>query len=1153
VRIVAPRNGVGSGQAVLCDPAGLHGVQTRVGPIAGPGGATLPENCLRVTYVTRHSLMHTLDALMPQPSPGEAVVPLFFTAQIPRDAAPGWYAGSVRVSANEQAWDLPVQILVSPVVLPDAKDFGSLMGLYSSPETVAIFAKVKPYSDEHLKLMEPSFAMQAQVGNDILHVPVVLGGFGATATTWMGRGFDGPDPRRRVPMIRWVRKDGKLTPDFSVLERFLDRYLRFCAPPKALGLYIWDTSCSSETGIAYEGGRVPSRAYTPLSRFLIAVWDPATDTLTDHPAPQFVDPDAEAFWKPMLDGVRDLVKRRGWSEDCIMLGQGGDMRAGSNTVERLRQWAPYARWSVLSHFSGDPSGPQADGRFIGTCGLDIGLMETIFYKPLSLASLEEQIFRPARYLSLCPQRNSHNDASSPLLFRTLALISGAHTRLSLDYWPGGPGHGSGWFNNTRHISVFGPQGAIPTVRFQMFREGVQELEICRMIVKELQGKPAEVREKYGRLVDAVGAQHPKFVGIPPSFEKATDLVGRSARLMAALSELTGQPGKDTWGAPPPVTGLAERQRDDQVGLDMPASAGEVHAGTQPPLFWSMEKNLAWKVPVPAQGSAPVVFADRVYLLHAPGTLVCLDPRSGSNFWSTALSTDPATGDLYPAPVVRRDGISVILPGGRVALCDVGDGGKKWLVPTGDDKARHLLRWRDVLVVAGQNVTALDARSGAVLWRQAGVGAGSDPTLAIAQGKPALMTGNGTLLSLTDGAVLLKDAFGPGVQSSCLFQPSSATLFAVFAQGKTWSVAAFGLPREGEARLVSLWKQALPDAAVTGGPLLARSRLYLVDRGELVGMNATDGSTAFRVALGESGKGPVRLSVAGERLYVETAGNGAPAAIVDVGPEPKVVWRYQATGAAQPSAFVADAHIVRAGATLWCMRGPVPTAPDASAKITTRDKIADLAPLPALAAADAGRLPLNPFTSDKRPPVWHLAGPFLPPSGYNDTMPFPMPDDAAFGDLPTQVPELGRSCSLSGSNAVLRSLTPADLWKTKPESLDLTAITSRRTSVTLAYTVIENDQDRFVVFESRNAGVDCKAWLSGKSVADKDVVCLKKGRHLLSLALVMRRPVQEWATLTLSPRLVDADAQTKAALDAYTANSAFWEHYSRTREATFVLP
>ena len=1153
VRIVAPRNGVGSGQAVLCDPAGLYGVQTKVGRIAGPGGATLPEDCLRVTYVTKHSLMHTLDALMPEPSPGAATVPLFFVAQIPRDAVPGWYAASVRVSANEQTWDLPVQILVSPVVLPNARDFSSLIGLYSSPETVAIYGKVTPYSDEHLKLMEPSFAMQAQVGNDILHVPVILGGFGVSAKNWLGRGFDGADPRRRVPMIRWVRKDGKLAPNFSVLERFLDSYVQFCAPPKALGLYIWDSSSAAEMGLAYEGSRAPTQAHTPMSQLLIAVWDPATGKLIDTPAPRFTDPDAEAFWKPMLDGVRDLVKRRGWPEDCIMLGQGGDTRPGAKTVELLRQWAPYARWSVLSHFSGDPSGPQPDGRFIGTGGLEIGLMETIFYRPLSLASLEDQIFRPARYLNLCPQRWTHNDASSPLFFRGLALISGANTRLSLDYWPGGPGHGSGWFNNTAHTSVFGPQGAVPTVRFQMFREGVQELEICRMIARELQGKPAEVREKYGRMVDAVGAQHPQFLGIPPSFEMATDLVGRSARLMAAAAELAGNPAKDRWDAPPSVAGLAERQSDEQVALDLPAAGGEVHPGTQPPVFWSMEKNLGWKVSVPAQGSAPVVFEDRVYLLHAPGTLACVDQRNGSNVWSATLAGEPAAADTWPAPLVRRDGIGVLLPGGRVAWCDLADGRQHWLAATGDEQARHLLRWRNVLVVSGQNVTALDARSGAVLWRQAGAGAGRKPALAIAQGKAVLMTGNGTLLNLADGAVLLNEAFGAGAKGSCIFQATSATLFAVLTNGKTWSVAAFHLPREGELRLVPIWNRSLADAGITGDPLLARSRLYLVDRGELVGLNAADGSTALRVALGESGKGPVRLSMAGERLYVETGGNGAPAAIVDVGPDPKVLWRYQATGAAQPSAFVADVQIVRAGTTLWCMRGPVPTPPDPKAKITTRDRIPDIAPLPALAAADAGRLPVNPFKSDERPPVWHLAGPFLPESGYEDSMPFPMPDDAKVGGLPTQVPELGRSCSLLGSNAVLRALTPADLWKAKPESLDLTAITGRRTSAMLAYAVIENNADRFVVFDSRKAGVGLRVWLSGKPVADKDVVYLKKGRHLLSLVLVMRRPTQSWAVLYLSPRLVDADASTKAALDAYAAHTAFWEQYTRTREATFVLP
>jgi outer membrane protein assembly factor BamB len=588
-------------------------------------------------------------------------------------------------------------------------------------------------------------------------------------------------------------------------------------------------------------------------------------------------------------------------------------------------------------------------------------------------------------------------------------------------------------------------------------------------------------------------------------------------------------------------------------LDLPASAGAVHAGTQPPVFWSMEKNLGWKLSVPAQGSAPVVFEDRVYLLHAPGTLACLDPRSGSNLWSTALATAPAAPDSWPAPLVRRDGIGVILPGGRVALCDFADGRKHWLVPTDDDRARQLLRWRDVLVVAGQNVTALDARTGAVLWRRAGVGAGREASFAIAQGQPVLMTGNGTLLDLADGAVLLKDAFGPGVQGSCLFQSSSATLFAVLTNGKTGSVAAFALPRDGKPRLEPVWKQELGDAAGAGRPLLARSRLYLVDRGELVGLNIADGSTAFRVALGETGKGPVRLSVAGERLYVETGGNGAPCAVVELGVAPKVLWRYQATNVAQPSAFVADAQIVRAGATLWCLRGPTPAPPDPNAKITTRDRIRAIAPLPALAAAAVGGLPVNRFQSNERPPVWHLAGPFLPVSGYDDAMPFPMPDDAAFGELPTQVPELGRSCSLLGSNAVLRALTPADLWKDKPESLDLTAVTGRRTSVTLAYAVIENDADRFVVFDPKNAGVNLKAWLSGKPVESQELVHLRKGRHLLSLALVMRRPVQEWGVLSLSPRLVDADALTQAALDAYAAHTVFWEQHNRNREATLVLP
>ena len=1153
VRILAPRNGVGSGQAVLSDPAGLYGVKATVGRIVGPGGATLPDGSLDVRYVAKQRWLTTLDALMPEPPDGAPTVPLFFVADIARDAVPGWYQAVVRVSANEEAWDLPVQILVTPVVLPDARDFGSMMGLYSSPETVAIYGKVTPYSDEHLKLMEPSFAMQAQVGNDILHVPVILNGFGVTAKSWLGRGLAEPGPRRRAPMIRWVRKDGGLVPDFTILERFLDRYLQFCAPPKALALYIWDSSSAAELALAYEGSRVPTRAYAPKSRFLIAAWDPATGTLTDTPAPQFTDSGAEAFWKPMLDGVHEIVvKRHGWPEDCIMLGQGGDMRAGSNTVQNLRRWAPYARWSVLSHFSGDP-GPGKDGRLIATGDLEIGLKESPYRSIMSLKTLEDQIYRPPRFLDMCPQRWEHSDASPSLFFRTMPLISGTVTRLALDYWPGGPGHGSGWFHNTSHISVFGPRGAIPTVRFQMFREGVQDLEMCRMIVQGLQGKPPGIREQYGRLLDAVGEQYRTFHQIPPCLELPADLVGRSARLMAAAAELAGHPSKDRWDAPPPVEGLSVRQRDEQVAMDLPADGGAVHTGTRPPLFWSMEKNLAWKVSVPAQGSAPVILEDRVYVLHTPGTLACLNLEDGSSVWNTALPSKPGAAYTWTAPLVRRDGIGVILPGGRVALCDPADGRKIWLAATKDDQARHILRQRNVIVISGRNVTALDASTGTILWRRARVAAGRESIFMIAQGKPAIMTGNGTLLDLSDGAVLLKKVFGRGRQGSCIFQQSSGTLFAVLVKRETWSVEAFHMPREGKRRLVRLWKQALPDAVVTGGPLLARSRLYLVDRGDLVCLDTNDGSPVFRVAMGEPGPGPVRLTMAGERIYAETGGNGIPATVLEVGPEPGIIWRYQATAAARPSAFASDAQVLRTGANLWCMRGPVPGPPDPEARVTTRDRIPVIMPLPALAEADTGRLPVSSFISDKLPPVWHLAGPFLPPKGYDDAMPFPVPPNSELGDLPVLMPELGRSCSLLGTNIALRALTQADLWKARPEHMDITAMTGRRTAAMLVYAVIENDRDRFVAFDPKRGGTGFRAWLSGQQIEPRSVVLLSKGRHLFSVVICMRRLTQSWGVCWLAPVLTDVDAGTKGALDAYAAHTAFWEQYSRTREKTFVLP
>ena len=56
-------------------------------------------------------------------------------------------------------------------------------------------------------------------------------------------------------------------------------------------------------------------------------WDPATGETNEIPAPRFEDGGAEQFWKPVFDGVRSIVRRRGWSERTILLGLGGRAEA----------------------------------------------------------------------------------------------------------------------------------------------------------------------------------------------------------------------------------------------------------------------------------------------------------------------------------------------------------------------------------------------------------------------------------------------------------------------------------------------------------------------------------------------------------------------------------------------------------------------------------------------------------------------------------------------------------------------------------------------------------------------------------------------------------------------------------------------------------
>jgi hypothetical protein len=83
------------------------------------------------------------------------------------------------------------------------------------------------------------------------------------------------------------------------------------------------------------------------------------------------------------------------------------------------------------------------------------------------------------------------------------MVWGTIGHLGLDFWPGvkGAPRNTSFFTDSSSLTVPGPDGAVPTVRFQMLREGVQDMELRWQIIRAARALPAERRQALHALLD----------------------------------------------------------------------------------------------------------------------------------------------------------------------------------------------------------------------------------------------------------------------------------------------------------------------------------------------------------------------------------------------------------------------------------------------------------------------------------------------------------------------------------------------------------------------------------------------------------------------------------------------------------------------------
>jgi len=503
VRIVGARNGSFSGKVVIGSTAPLKGLKASMSDLRA-GGAAIPSSAVRVRYATPSGSEAYADVhyeltpgffqalsdeapdevpvrsatkgimLRPWVLPGTpkpvfgAVQPVWVTVKVPADAKPGLYEGILTVSSSgNRAVEAPVQLAVAGYRLPDADDFHTWVDLVQSPESVAMKYGVAVWSDRHFELLAESLKIAGELGDKSIYINLIAESNQGNVQT----------------MVRWVKDGAGWRHDFKPLDRYLDLVAKHMGNPELACIYIWDSNLAGGHRDKVSQGAQPK----------VSVLDPATGKVETAELPRYTTGEGAALWRPVLHGVRDRLRKRGW-EKAMAFGNVPDSAPASEVVKELGGLLSGVGWmrhahSIRRDCRGAPLAYQA-------------LVWTPRYPQLP----DCKPGKGWKRTDLVTQFIRSRDMFPLVHFRLMAEMNIAGNqrgvgRIGLDFWyvlkdKRGRLRGTiqarypatGWRNldwMLRSFTVAGPDGALSTCRTEMMREGLQECEARVLIERAL--------------------------------------------------------------------------------------------------------------------------------------------------------------------------------------------------------------------------------------------------------------------------------------------------------------------------------------------------------------------------------------------------------------------------------------------------------------------------------------------------------------------------------------------------------------------------------------------------------------------------------------------------------------------------------------------
>ncbi len=520
IALAGARNGVFSGQVVLTSGSALRNVKARAGDLAREGGGSIPAAQVMVRFsapATQEKCWlpdHRFDALL-EAAPAEvpavetaatklytpanpgamAVLPVWVSVRVPKDAAPGQYKGKVTIeAAGAGPFEVPVEIKVGAMVLPDPADFTvKNQGMHSSDQLARHYG-VPMWSEKHFALMARSLKLMTEIGSRQAASNLTI--------RYLSQDND-------ETMVKWIKQaDGSYKYDFSVFDRYMDLVEKNVGRPFPFRINMW------------------ANTKEPLA---VLVSDPATGKTEPLVQPAYGTPEALAFWKPVLGEIRTRLEKRKWFEVATVNWHQYAGTPPPKLTSMFKQIWPDGRWSMWSHgralvFPGE----QKSESMPAICTTSVwNEGNLIAYEKWDGKTPGPRAFKagPKSNLglagySVCGHaRNRYYDHSPLMTVRLLneeMLMRDQHglDPIGADFWPVKDAKGrykpGQWMDSclgpggsTMALLSPGPDGALPTERFEALREGVQIAETMLFLQRALdEGKiSGALAEKANKTLD----------------------------------------------------------------------------------------------------------------------------------------------------------------------------------------------------------------------------------------------------------------------------------------------------------------------------------------------------------------------------------------------------------------------------------------------------------------------------------------------------------------------------------------------------------------------------------------------------------------------------------------------------------------------------